>query len=345
MPTGQSPNRVFLARRRVGVRAAIFIVVGALEIVAIILTAVFRANAFLEPSYAVMLTFLVCLSVVGIAFIGRGLFLLRTTVQVVLDEIGVRIDTHLSHQSVRWSEIDRLESDTKIISMSAESYKVIKLMDRSGRPLAAIDERISDFEAMVAELNDRASPAAGHATYDAAEDELRSVEREMMGLRANVLVTGLFAAAILAVLCYGVYEEWHIRRYASEGVRAEATIVHREMVGLTQKIEYTFVDERGRSYSRKTAMYVGGALLSADLKQTVPVEYLRSNPDWNRLVKDEVVGARLSGWSILVAAFGLLVCGTVFVVMLFGFSLKRSNGVTKLTRWGSVVRLWGKPRK
>src|SRR6185312_17355478 len=73
----------------------------------------------------------------------------------------------------------------------------------------------------------------------------------------------------------------------------------------------------------------------------VPIEYLRSDPSWNRLTAGEQPGAEFGGKFLLVSAGGLVLFGTCLVFTFLGFDLKIENGVTTLVRYGQPIRRWG----
>jgi hypothetical protein len=132
----------------------------------------------------------------------------------------------------------------------------------------------------------------------------------------------------------------HSRRYASEGVRVEAKIVRRWMVRVTPRIEYSFRDAHGREFSREVMMDQR-IWESLEGRRTVPLEYLASDPSWNRLISGEERETSLSGGFLYLSGAMTLVFAAMFVFVALGFDLKSEGGVTTLTRQGRVVKRWG----
>lgn len=87
-------------------------------------------------------------------------------------------------------------------------------------------------------------------------------------------------------------------------------------------------------------MYPGPAWQMLREGNTVPVVYLPSAPDWNRLVSGEDVGAEFGGKSLFLFSGGFLMFSFMAVVCLLGYDLKTENGVTRLTRHGRVIKEW-----
>lgn len=284
-------------------------------------------------------------SVIGIGLIARGLFLLRATVRVVLDPAGIQLETLTSRRSIAWAEVERIEFDKRSPLLGGETLRVARIIGINGKSLAEISETVVDFDALSAELTARSSAMAGRETYDAGADERRRIERDTRKIKRVAWIFALFTLGMAAALCAGINEEWHVRRYATEGVRVDAKIVRRWMYRVTPHLEYAFQDSNGRSYGREAMMYPGPEWDALEGVRTVPVEFLRSDPSWNRLTAGEEPGAQFGGKFLIVSTGGMVMFGVLSVFAFLGFDLKIENGVTTLVRFGQPIRTWGTPTR
>jgi hypothetical protein len=336
------PTRVFPAKGRIGLQAAGFLVGGGLYLLMLIVWFLLLVMAPDRPGHVQnqMAPGLIGgSSVVGIGLLARGIFLLRSVTRVVLDERGVTLEGFVSRQTVPWESIERIDREKKSQAMGQKSVPILKLVGAGEKKLAEIPETISDFEAMAGEVAARSAARRGKPTFDPAANEQR------LKVKARKTKKGTLAALVFLLLMMGgtfvggLYEEVHVRRYATEGAQAQGKIVRRFMVRVTPRLEYTFRDERGVVHSRETAMDQP-AWDALDGETTVPVEYLKSDPEWNR-VKGEEAGPSLGGMFLWLSGGGLLFFGVMFAFMLLGFDLKIDGGRTTLERHGEVLRSWG----
>jgi hypothetical protein len=340
----QMSSRVYVRSRPVGWQALTFIAAGLAFLVSLMLWFVRLLNRPARPGDEVMPGIIGGISVVGIGLIMRGVFLLRATARVVVDEIGVHLQTLLSRRAVRWSDIDRVERDKRSAFMSDQTHQTLRLVGKNGKPLALIDDSIEQFESLAAEVIRRSSQTAGTVTHDPAADQRRMLARERKNIRWAMWAFAVFTLLMGIALAAGINEELHVRRYATEGVRTDAKIVRRWMVKVTPRLEYSFQDQQGRTFNKQTMMYQGPEWERLEGRTTVPIEYLPSHPSWNRLVSGEDAGPSFGGKFLLLTGGGVLVFGTLFVVTMLGYDLKSENGVTSLTRHGHVIRTWGAQR-
>jgi hypothetical protein len=345
MPIETEDRRTFVRRESIGLQAAGFIAGGILFLLLLAVNFLALIIRPARPGDSLMPGLIGGVSVIGIGLIARGLFLLRATVRVVLDAAGIQLETLTSRLSLAWAEVDRIEFDKRSSLMGGETLRVARIIGRNGKRLAEISETVGDFDALAAELTARSSAAAGRGTYDAGADERRRVERDARKIKRVAWAFAFFTAGMAAALCAGIHEELHVRRFASEGVRVDAKIVRRWMYRVTPHIEYSFQDSSGHSYSKDAMMYPGPAWDALEGARTVPVEYLRSDPSWNRLTAGESPGAQFGGKFLLVSTGGLVMFGTLFVFAFLGFDLKVENGVTTLVRYGRPIRTWGTPTR
>ena len=111
------------------------------------------------------------------------------------------------------------------------------------------------------------------------------------------------------------------------------------MFRVTPHVEYSFTDPSGHAHSRDVMMNKDDwdELVFA---KTIPVEYLPSDPEWNRPVQRRRFDKPRRAISLDVGAMSLVFaffCVTSFL----GYDLKSESGVTRLTRGGTNVRQWG----
>jgi hypothetical protein len=329
----------------VGWQAAGFILGGVGVLVLLGIIFVIQVNMPARPGHDMMPGMLGGASVLGFGLLARGLFLLRTTARVVVDDSWVHLESAFARRSVGWGEIARIECDKRSPALGGETLRVVRLIGTSGKRLAEISETIGDFEFLANEITQRSTAARGQATFDAQADEKRRVTRDAKKIEWVSFFFGLATLGMGATLWAGINEEMHLRRYASEGKRVEAKIVRRYMYRVTPRLEFSFRDEAGKEHTRDTMMYQGPAWDALEGKKTVPVEYLKSDPSWNRLLEGEDAETKFGGKFLLVSGGGFLVFGFLFLVTLLGFDLKMENGVNTLTRRGVVVKQWGTARK
>jgi hypothetical protein len=333
-------TRVFVRQQKVGLQALGFIAGG----VAILLMSVFifvvSLNAPVRPGRDMMPGILGGISVLWIGMLARGVFLLRQTVRVVLDPAGVHLERVLSRwRSIGWGEIRRIDRD-KHSTLFGDSYELIRLIGASGKPLAEVSETIENYQYLANEIAMRSAAASGQPTYDATENERRRGAKERRKRRWLAVLAGIITLGMGAGFVAGMNEHVHTRRYASEGVRVDAKIVRRWMLRVTPRIEYSFRDTQGREFSRE-AMMDQRAWDRLERQRTVPVEYLASDPSWNRLISGEERESGLGGGFVFLSGGMTVVFGAMFVFVALGFDLKSENGVTTLTRRGRVVKQWG----
>ena len=75
---------------------------------------------------------------------------------------------------------------------------------------------------------------------------------------------------------------------------------------------------------------------------TVPVQYQRGDPDWNRLLMGEQEGSHLGGKFLFLSGGLTLFVGILGIVSLAGFDLKTENGQFVIVRRGSLLKSFGR---
>src|SRR4030095_11636523 len=98
-----------------------------------------------------------------------------------------------------------------------------------------------------------------------------------------------------AGLIAGINEERHKRLFATEAVIVDAKIVRARMYNVTPRVESSFENDQGRTFTREAMMHQGPEWDGLQNRQTVPVKYLRSDPSWNYLVTGEQSVAEFGG--------------------------------------------------
>jgi hypothetical protein len=280
-------------------------------------------------------------SVLGIGMIAGGLYMLRFARRVVLDPQAVHVETLFSRRSVPWSDIQRIERDKQTAMLGVAKQKIIRLIGHDGKTKQVIADTVQHFDILERDLAARSSAATGQVTFDPAADEQRQIVKENRKMKWVAALFGLMTLGMGAGLIAGINEERHKRLFATEAVFVDAKIVHARMYNVTPRVEYSFQDEQGHTFTRDAMMYQGPEWDALQNRRTVPVKYLRSDPNWNYLVSGEQSVAEFGGKFLFICGAGLLVCATLFVITLLGFDLKSEDGVTKLTRRGRVIKTWG----
>ena len=344
-PAGAGPEApmAFQTRQRVGWQAAGFLAGGFLILLFVIgvFLAMLLAPTRPGSSLDIMPGILGGVSVLWIGMLLRGVFLLRSVVRVVVGGETVSLEGFIARNAIPWDRIDRVERAKRNQLLGGKTYHVLRLRGEGDKPLGEIPDTIDGFEPLAALIADRSAAARGRVTYDPAGDEQRRATKEAKTLRWASIGLGFFTLAMAAGFVAGLNEEYHLRQYATAGVRTDAKIERHFMRRVTPVLEYSFVDAAGATHRREVMMEqrAWDALLGA---ATVPVEYLPSSPSWNRPVAgvDEV---SFGGPFLLITGIGILFFGVCFALAVSGFDMNTENGVTTITRRGRVIRTFGKP--
>ncbi len=269
-----------------------------------------------------------------------GASMLRMTRRVVLSERGVQVDSYLSRRNVPWEEIKSIDRGTGSATFMPESIQVLEILGVGGRVRAVIANTVQGFDELAQELIARSSAAAGQPTYVPEATEARRVKRETRQTRWANWAFLVFTLAMAAGFAGGLYEEIHTRRYASEGVEVEAKVLRTWMVNVTPRVEYSFSDDSGKVFTREAMMYQGPEWELARKSKTIPVLYLKSSPDWNKLASGEDPGPQFGGSFLFLTGGGILMFGLLTVVSMMGYDLKTDKEGTRLMRHGRVVKEW-----
>src|SRR5687768_10338865 len=129
--------------------------------------------------------------VVPIMAIARGLFLLRSTHRVIIDEKGISLEGPTFFKAVAWNEIERIAKKER--SSGFENHDAVILFGAGGKQLAEIRDTVDRFGELVEQITDRSTTARGTPTFNAAEDEAAQSKSERRKLRVLGILFGLFA--------------------------------------------------------------------------------------------------------------------------------------------------------
>jgi hypothetical protein len=276
-------------------------------------------------------------SVVGIALIARGVALLRSVRRVVVDDQGLRVDGFISSQQLRWDQVFAVREEKKSQLLGNTIKQFVLLNDRE-RPLAAIPEHIEGFEELKKDIEAKSSAARGSPTFDPETQRRSEIAKSRKGQKKTAALSAVMGLLFATMFGVGVFETLHLRRYASEGIKTAARIDRRYMVRVTPRISYHFQDASGHTFERETGMDEPAWNL-LEGSNTVDIEYLPSNPEWNRLVNGEEAGPSFGGKFLFLSGFLTLFMGAIFVSAVLGWDLRAGEGGgLKLVRWGEESR-------
>ncbi|GJM26531.1 MAG: hypothetical protein DHS20C16_29460 [Phycisphaerae bacterium] len=348
IPRAMPVEQVFPAKKSIVGGALLFLIPGMIVIVgALVMTVVIakRIPATPDDNFAPGLNSgffaLIIPPIFGGFLILRGLSLLRMTSRVVLDREGVHVYRIGSRRVVPWCDIEAVDRGTSEELGFGPSTPTIEILDVAGRKLAKVTDSVERFEELADALIAGSSAATGRTTHVPEQTEDRRIAKETKKIRWTAWAFVFFTLAMAAGFVWGVYEESHLRRYATEGVKVEAKVLRTWMVSVTPYVEYEFQDNEGNRISREAMMYQDEHWDHAQESPTITVEYLPSAPSWNRIVSGENQGAQFSGKFLFVTGFGILFFGGMAVFTLMGYDLKAEQGVSQLVRHGRVVKEWG----
>src|SRR3954447_26112867 len=168
-----APSRVYVAGGRVGWQAAGFLVAGG--VVGLLLLVQFLLLLASPPGrmHQIQPGLIGGLSVVPLALIARGVFLLRSVVRVTLDDTGVHLEGFIARRTVRWSEIERLQRDKRVNLLSGGEAETLAPPGPPGERPAQIPDTVLRFEDLVADIYASSTAARGVPPYDLGADEAR----------------------------------------------------------------------------------------------------------------------------------------------------------------------------
>lgn len=296
-------------RSPVGGKAGLFLAGGAAALV--VGVALFAVQLMLPaekaPPFPVTIGSVVIPSLIGLGMLGYGLHLRRTVTAVDVRAGGLTVHTAGGGQDVPWDDVSRVDDDKLEYPVIGVELDAVVLYDRSGAKLATFTSQLRGFKRLAArvkaEARGRGGVAGGHAR--AKRNKLMAVV--FLGFAAFML----FAAGFIARDTW--YEATHSTLLRTEGVVVEADVVKHEIFHVTPRVEYRFTDETGVEHTRGTPM-TRAAWDALAGEPVVEVVYVRSNPEYSRLLVGEVEGG---GGPSVKAPWGYLLAAAAAVMSLF----------------------------
>ena len=286
------------------------------------------------------------LSVIPIMGITTAIFLLKSPVRIILDDQGLTFEWLIRRKTFLWGEISEIqlkEVDFSTTWASAFTGKKnqpkerLLLLDRNGKKFAEIPANVKPFDVLVREIHNRTSAFKGASTFSI--DKQKSLEKSShTKKRRLLLVAGIPLAALgIAVGIMTFVTEHDKRLLERDGRIVEAVIARHYIYNITPRLEYTFTAPDGRSYSQNI-MVERNYWDQIENSKTVPVKYLPSKPENNRLVTGQIDSADLP--FPLSIALSLLITVIAFGCILMYFlrisDIKFENGRFRIIRENQI---------
>jgi Protein of unknown function (DUF3592) len=207
--------------------------------------------------------------------------LFRTPRRIELSIDGILLESPLKRRAIDWDQIDHVETDKKLPFIPGVEVEILILRDAAGAKLAVLSSAVKDFVNLSERVQRIVTKRTGHATVSA---KARRSKRAALFF----LAFGVLMVAISISVGYGAWIERTNRNLLeSDGVDTQATIVKHYMYnGIWPWVEYTFRDTTGREFARRV-MLETPAWQALEGAKTVPVRYIRSNPDYSRVDEGE----------------------------------------------------------
>jgi hypothetical protein len=215
-------------------------------------------------------------------------------------------------------------------SFMGQSHETLSVFGANGKELAQIRDTIDRFPELVQQIEYRLATVRGAPVATEEEPPLDMKKARRRGMLMGGFFT-LFALGMIAGTAASLNEMLHEKKYATEAVTTDARILKHYSVRQTHYIEFEFIDPAGQTHRREPMVEMGPWEQLAHSK-TVPVQYLRSDPSWNRLAVGEDRVTFDSFW--MIGIVGILMFGTGAVFSFLGFDLNNKGGKFQFTRWG-----------
>jgi hypothetical protein len=207
--------------------------------------------------------------------------LFRTPRRIELSRQGIVLETPLKKQTIAWEEVDRVELDKKIAFIPGGEVEILVLRGGDGAKRAVLSNTVTNFAELSERLQRIVTKRTGHPTTNAKA--LRS--------KRTAVFFCAFGALMVAVSIFVGYDGWNERTnqklLKSDGVNTDAKIVKHYMYNrIAPRVEYSFRDAGGREFTRSTILNTP-EWQQLEGAESVPVRYVRSNPEYSRVVKGE----------------------------------------------------------
>jgi hypothetical protein len=234
-----------------------------------------------------------------------GFFVLRTPRRIELNRQAIVIETRRTTREIPWEEFEYVEVDRGM----GRQYERLVLRDRNREKLAVLSGALENFHDLSERVQRISTKRTGNPTLSASG-------RRTKPMALFFCFFGLLTAAGTAFMGWSAWSEQNARRLmASEGVTTDAKILKHVMFNnVAPRVEYSFQDAGGREFHRDT-MLMTGAWKKLEGAETVPVRYIRSNPDYSRLIAGESHEAMNEPAMLLLAAVGLMLMSALFLTV------------------------------
>jgi len=329
----QHQPRTYVARGNPKLELILTFGGGILSAIFIIIMIIALFNAPTTGNFSRQPGFIGGFSVIPIMLIARGLFTTRNIIRLTLDQNGIALESPISFKTIPWTQIARIQKKDRS-SFMGESHETLILFNADGKELAQIRDTLDRFPDLIQQLEIRS--AAGRSAPIIEADEDVAAETKKARRRAKI-VGSLFALLTLAMIggtVVGFVELSHERKFARESVPAKATILKHYMIRQTPYVEVEFTDPTGKTHKHVTMMEMG-PWEELPHSQTVPIQYVRSDPSLFRLIKGEDHPGFPYFWLVGLIASLVFATGTVFSFL--GYDIKSKGGVVQIIRWGQEL--------
>jgi hypothetical protein len=329
----QNQPRTYIARGSPKMELALTLGGGILFAIVLVVMLALLFNAPATGSSGRQPGFIGGFSVIPIMLIARGLFVMRNFTRVTLDQNGIAIESPLSFKIIPWNQIDRIQKKERG-SFMGETHDTLILLGANGKPLAEIRDTLDRFPDLIQQIESRSTAARGAPITEIPADDPAEMKKNRRRGKILASLFALFTFGMIAGTIASFNELTHEKKFATEAIRTDAKILKHYMVRQTPWLEFEFTDPAGHTIQRQAMMEMGPWEALTHSK-TVPLEYLRSDPSWNRLARGEDHTSFSNFWPL--GLIGILMFGTCGVFSFLGYDLKTKGGAFQVTRWGEPL--------
>jgi hypothetical protein len=240
----------------------------------------------------------------AIAAFGAAFSLMRSPTRVVVAPKGLIVEGDRGTRRWMWSQIGWASRGTGAISFRPQ----LSVFDTAGKKLVVLGPEFKDFNALAESITDAIAKKPG--------DVAATVQGRNARKSAVFLILGgvAFLALGIANGINASREKSTAKQLASEGVETEATVKRHYLYNVTPRLEYEFDASNGRHIHRDAMMTKQGWTTLGD-SPTVPVRYVPSDPDNNRLIAGEVENDMGSPDMNLLLSFAVGALATFFLAV------------------------------